>query len=112
MFSSLAKQMENLDDEGDDDGDDQDLTEEEKKEAEQMLKGIFGALGDFGGAPGGSTDGAQQPGAGPTPDFQASMNEFEQMIKNMGMGMGMDQSAGAGAAGSNANAGASDSAAP
>ena len=45
MFQNIAKQMENMEGDEDGDEDDDDLTEEEKKEAEAMMKNIFGAMG-------------------------------------------------------------------
>ena len=60
MFQNISKQMENLDLDGDD-SDDEDLTEEEKKEADAMLKNLFGSLGGNPGAD------------GKMPDFSAMM---------------------------------------
>ena len=65
MFQNIAKQLENMDLEGDesDDGD-ENLTEEEKKEADAMLKNLFGAMG-VDPAAAGAMPGMGQPGAQP-----------------------------------------------
>ena len=84
LFQNIVQQMENMED-GEDD-EDEDLTEEEKKEAEQMMKSLFGAMGvdPTSAAGGGSMPGASS-GSGGQADFAAQMLQFEQMFKNMGM---------------------------
>lgn len=97
MFQNIAKQMEEMGD-GESDDDEGELTEAEKKEADAMLKGLFGAMGAdpsaagaMPGMPGmpGMAGMPGMPGMGGTgagqPDFAAQMNQFEEMFKNMGM---------------------------
>lgn len=91
MFQNITKQMEGMDAEGDDDDsdDDKDLTEEEKKEADAMLKNLFGAMGVDPSAAGGA-GGA----GGGMPDLAAMMGGMG--MPGMGMpGMGGQQPGGA-----------------